>query len=732
MPNRQQLQEWYKQFSKVLKDEAGIDVTLPAALGRVKNIEITKWDTTNPDKPDIQISYAYASGKGNKPATPFSETASKADHEKWLTQNLKPAVTDEQILRLYNMSREGTLMISDIREGISDMQMVRTKPDGTITVSLPASMYRNGKNETLPEDDQLPQKPEKPDYSLDPTEYGIPPKPVAPKEPANMNPSIWSLIANWLFGVDNDYAKLRQYDMDKIAYNKAIAKWEHDVEHAENRVVTDEATGQERTIDYEEFRIARNAHEMYSEQLAHYQSNSLAKFNAIADSANALMDKNFWRFERDSVKFNFETTPIGKAKDQLDFLNEKLTFEERTDVFLHNWWGHDADPTKVRQYFGFELGDLQVKPLELPKSPNFNQMTAADQAAHSKYMSDLFDLTALSSLMDPEITAKNPKSGRTPIDEARNRFGHILNDMITSGRPNSREYFRFIDPIREKTMDVLTAYNQGEKGPLAAVLAQGMRQLLLAGHNLEKFTDHVLNTPYVIGKMYNLLQQDKDLLQATGLTEEEMRDAESHMELYRILHQGIQSKKDILDHALEKRTLTAEQLQKAAADVLLFHHVTLGVADGNKQNEKAMYAGEEYQRLANSLTRPKIENGKQAYNADGTPIMEPVDAVTFNKISKRLEAIGEELPINQFTMGLLNKDGVQQYMQGLMEKSNLSNVGEMSREQLRDLFSKSNDQIATTIMASSKLDLAPKNDAPDVQAQIQESQLQEQNPILMP
>ena len=57
-PTHKQLQEWYKKFSDILLKNADIDVTNPKHLGLIKNIQVTKWDTTNADKPDVQISYA--------------------------------------------------------------------------------------------------------------------------------------------------------------------------------------------------------------------------------------------------------------------------------------------------------------------------------------------------------------------------------------------------------------------------------------------------------------------------------------------------------------------------------------------------------------------------------------------------------------------------------------------------------------------------------------------------
>ena len=707
-PNSRQLREWYKNFSEILLKNADIDVTNPKHLGLIKNIQVTKWDTTNPDTPDVKIDYAYASDS----AVPFSDTANKNQHAQWLSENLKPAVTNEQILRLYNMSREGTLMLSSYKVGISDIRMVSTDPDGKITMSQPASVYRDGGNNKLPEEDRIPELQEKPTSSLNPEDYGIRPRPVAPVEPANTDPGFWSWLGYKLFRMDTDYAKLERYAKAMETYLKEAHQWELDVNEKASGDEINAETGKTRNVRYEEYRQARAEHDRFSESLDTLMSHPLGKFSAIANSLKELpKQQRFWTNEKGSVAFDYESTPLGKARKELDSLENTLGYEERTDVWLHNWWGHDADPTKVQKYSKFTTGDFQVKPLELPKSPNFDQMSPTDQAAHSKYISDLFDLAVLSTMGDPEVTGQNPKPGRTNIEQARNRFGHVFNDMVTQGRADVKEYLILVDPTREKAMNAMEAYAKGEKGPLAEVLGRGMRELLLQGHNLKLFTSHSLNTPYVIGKMYNLLQQDPDLLQATGLKDDELQDVRAHMELYQVMRQGLQAKKDILDHALEKRTLTSDELKKAAEDILLFHHVMLGVKDGYLKNEEALFAGEEYNRLANSFSVPKDPK-------DPSKGMQSVDAATMEKIKHQLEAMGDVLPPNKFTLGLLDKNGVAKYMNGFMEKANLSKLGEMSREELRDLFSKSNSEIVSTLIPAPKPQ-APEQNAPEVQVQKQ-------------
>ena len=58
-------------------------------------------------------------------------------------------------------------------------------------------------------------------------------------------------------------------------------------------------------------------------------------------------------------------------RSNLDILNDMLRYEARIDVWLYNWWGHDADPTKAMKYSNFKMDDFQVKPLEFPTCPGF-------------------------------------------------------------------------------------------------------------------------------------------------------------------------------------------------------------------------------------------------------------------------------------------------------------------------------------------------------------------------
>lgn len=190
--------------------------------------------------------------------------------------------------------------------------------------------------------------------------------------------------------------------------------------------------------------------------------------------------------------------------------------------------------------------------------------------------------------------------------------------------------------------------------------------------------------------------------------------ARANMELYQIMRQGIQAKKDILDHALEKRTLTPEELQKAAQGVLFCQSVMMGLRDGYKESENAAYASDEYVELSTKLLDSNFSKMTGRARVQG----EKTEATPYEIANNRLNLLITYLPANKFTLQLGNKNWLNQYKQAIMDKTNVPNVGNMSRSELLGLFSKNNNEIAATLMPSSKLK-APAQNAPEVQVQKQ-------------
>ena len=714
-PTSQQLRSWYKSFSEILLKNADIDVNLPEALGLIKNIQVTKWDTTNPETPDVTVTYAYLPQGGNEPVVPAPQDARSQQYQDWLIDALKPAVTNEQIRQLYNMSREGTLMIAVPEKGLKDIQMVYTDPDGKITMSQPASVYRDGGNNKLPAEEQIPDMPVKPASSLKPEDYNIPSRPVAPAQPANMHPGFWSWLGD-LLGMDTDYTKLKNYELAMSAYEEEAAQWDEDLIEKQSYTVTNKETNEVVEVAYDEYRLARYEHEQYAQQLEVFKFNPLGKFSAIANSAAKLgEEEEFWVCERISAKSNFLHTPRGKEREALNNINDMVRFDERTDSWVHNWIGHDGVPSKVTEWLPtFRVDDLQLTQLELPKAPGFDQMSADGQAAYMKEMAGLFDLAALGAISHPDIIAKELKPGCTADETAFIIFTPMLNDMFTSGRSNPTEYFKYIEPARAKALDAMTAYTQGDKGPLGELLGCCMRQVLRDCAQLSDLSARAINDTYLVGKLYNVLQ-DPDLLKASGLNENELQEARANMELYQIMRQGLQAQKDILDHSFEKRTLTPEELQKAAQDVMICHSTMLSLHDGCKESEANAQNSEEYVNLTTNL----LNGDFSKMSAKGGRVQgDKREASPYEIASNRLNLLITYLPANKFTMQLADKNWVNQYKQAIMDQSDMSKIGEMSRDELRNIFSKNNSEIASTLMSSSK-PKAPELKAPEQQVQKQ-------------
>ena len=712
-PTNQQLKAWYEKFSEILLKNADIDVSKPEALGLVKNFQITKWDTTNHNTPDVNITYAYMP-QGDEPADPAPKDSHSSQYQDWLRNTLKPAVTTEQIRRLYDMSQAGTLMITSPEKGMKDIQMVHTDLNGRITVSQPISAYRNGGNEKLPAEDQIPKMPEKPASSLNPEDYHIPARPAAPARPANMHPGFWSWLGHML-GMDTAYTKLKRYELELEAYEESAQQWDRDLDEKQSYTVRDEGTGETIEVAYDDFRLARYEHQQFAQRLDVFKADPLGKFSAIANSAAKLSDEAFWASEQVAAAANFKKTPRGKEREALDTVNEMLRFEERTDSWVHNWIGHDGVPSKVTEWnSGFRVDNLQLKQIELPKAPGFDQLSADDQAASMKAMSALFDMAALSAISHKDIIAKELKPGCTAEETAQIIFGPLLNDMFTSSRNNPTQYFKYIEPARAKALDAITAYTQGNKAPLGELLGNGLRQVLQDCALLDELKDRSVNAAYLVGKLYNALQSDPELMQASGLTEKEQQEAQANMELYQIMRNGIQAKKDLLDHGFEKRTLTPVQLKQAVQNVLICHSAMLGLNDGYMENQNAAYNSEEYEKLSKDILNPEFSRMTGRGRVQG----DKVEATPYEITLNRLNLLTSIFPANKFTMQLLDKNWVKQYAQTIQEKANMSKIENMSREELRDLFSKKDAEIFVSLMPSSKLE-APKIKEPEIQVQKQ-------------
>ena len=83
--------------------------------------------------------------------------------------------------------------------------------------------------------------------------------------------------------------------------------------------VTNKETSEEVEVAHDEYRLARYEHEQYAQQLEAFKLDPLGKFSAIANSLKDLPERQrFWATERGTVAFDYTSTPLGKARKELE------------------------------------------------------------------------------------------------------------------------------------------------------------------------------------------------------------------------------------------------------------------------------------------------------------------------------------------------------------------------------------------------------------------------------
>jgi hypothetical protein len=233
----EELREWYGRFAKEMYEKMQIDVTRKEDLGRIKSYQIVEWDPDEPMLPEVKPMYAYMPHKATEytvpePAIPDPNDDPNYDgvhintdyyrnHAKWMTDNLNPELTDEQLQDLYDHSCNGTLIATQPGKSYNHIQQIRTDADGNIKISVTADMYLD--QSTVPEDQRAPEAPEVV-AEPNPADFGRPEMPVPPQ---NMNPNWLSRLGHYL-GIHTDYTDLLDYQKAVETYPDRMTAWQQD------------------------------------------------------------------------------------------------------------------------------------------------------------------------------------------------------------------------------------------------------------------------------------------------------------------------------------------------------------------------------------------------------------------------------------------------------------------------------------------------------------------------
>ena len=303
----------------------------------------------------------------------------------------------------------------------------------------------------------------------------------------------------------------------------------------------------------------------------------------------------------------------------------------------------------------------------------------------------------------------------------------LLINLFTQGRPNSRHELTRVPAAREKAQLALYAYEGGVARNLGELLARSLRQTMreAAGlHNLN--SDHTMGTLFLISKLTDVLEKNPDLLKASGLKPEEMEEARGNAELYNTLTNGTKARKDLLEHATGKKTLSQEELSQAGKDALFANIVIrkLGVAykqqsaeiegtEGYKKNLKDMEEGYGYTDVKAQAAEAEQQNRHAAAKA----LREKAD-----EMQRLAETAKSRILLQEFTRpgyalnkALLKKDWVEAEKNRLAEAAGIDKIISGNNKGIIEAFV-SNTELAKL---SKDLDIGAKQAQPENALQLQ-------------
>ena len=712
MPNQitnERLLEWYQRFARELREKVSIDVTQKADLGRVKNYAIKRW--TPDDHGELVLeepSFAFMPHTGTKPVNPAPTNVPFETYSQWLMDNLPEKVGIDQIRTLYEMSRAGTLMVSPPGQNTQEMRQVYTDENGMISTSMHSGWYVVKEGQPVPDEKKLPELPafvEAPN----PAKYGQPPEPPAPKAPQNMNPGFFSWLG-YKLGFNTDYAKLVAYKEYLTEYPRLHEAWEQ---------VKDDY---KQNPEYQQALLDRAAYERAHEQ---FKSQPLAIMQCIScnvqqyftdrteqdEKLNIDPMKQFStmvHLETEFLKKEFDKPPLGQNLKNLRDIEEQLNVYKHGRNSLEKLLGVEANPDYVKALIDanvYKVGEYKFKPYKLDKSPyNPDDYRDTEEKRQEFYKlhgawkernQNLYSLAALAALTDPDITGNPPIMGCTKEESAERKFTHLLADIFAGARANSQKYMNFLAPAREKGEAAVLAYEK-EKKPetLGKMLGTCLRQLTREAADLPNlYSKTSVNVLYLLDRMLNFMENEPDLMKHTGLTNEELQGARAYRTLYQISQDGTRARKAIAEHSLYKRTLTPEELKKAATDILYADMIVGAVKESyNKQDAEAK-ASVEFQELfvkstqtasmATKLQRA-VEEARKNKSADLKQKEEAYlkNQKEYNIADTKLNIMNLRRPVSQIGLTLLDANEVAKSRQGLAQRLRVDQITGMDRESL--------------------------------------------------
>jgi hypothetical protein len=168
-------------------------------------------------------------------------------------------------------------------------------------------------------------------------------------------------------------------------------------------------------------------------------------------------------------------------------------------------------------------------------------------------------------------------------ETAKENFSDLVASFFTEGRANSSDKIPYIKPARLKGTQAVAAFVDGDATKVGKLFTTGLRMLNQEVKGITNLQDqHTLGCMFLIDKLMKTAEEKTDIKENLGLTEQELEEVKVNRALFKAVYQGREARASLVEYAIHKKAMTADELKQAALDVLFEDYVTKLAVDGTK------------------------------------------------------------------------------------------------------------------------------------------------------
>jgi hypothetical protein len=168
-------------------------------------------------------------------------------------------------------------------------------------------------------------------------------------------------------------------------------------------------------------------------------------------------------------------------------------------------------------------------------------------------------------------------------ETAKENFSDLVASFFTEGRANSSDKIPYIKPARLKGTKAVVAFVDGDATKIGELFTTGLRMLNREVQSITNLQDqHTLGCMFLIDKLMKTAEEKTDIKDNLGLTEQELEEVKVNRALFKAVYQGREARASLVEYAIHKKAMTADELKQAALDVLFEDYVTKLAVDGTK------------------------------------------------------------------------------------------------------------------------------------------------------